>query len=980
MKFSILIYLFCYLFCLKALAAPFQAETNILSGAFTTESHPADADKIRVISGQVQFVQNETWVAYPGFDFGSGVTYLWIEATSGSSGGTIELRVGAEDGDIIGTVPITNTGGWGVFKPFGATLPQTVSGVQDLYLRFVGGGGFLFDLRSFRFQRIAAGLKKKGSNLHAAAFDLESNPGSDPITPNGNGIESITAGSWIAFEGYDFGDGANTLTIEGATPGKGGTVEVRLGSPAGSLVGSADIFYTGSWTHYRPFTSVLSNTPRGVHDLYLKFIDSRGTGGNLFNLRDFILRRETPGLVLPDLDNSDMDKMPAIFEYALGMNPFSKEEVPFTMSSPDAVSTGFQVRLRAAAGLKTTLQVSDDLILWNDISLSFNDGIWQTDSADVTVSEATKGDDGMYSISLEDTRTHVRLFARLGVETVEGDIHVYPPVPGLDPSPHYTFSVQKVSALNAGAKENATNWENPFPWFTRCVDYDPVNNSAYYDEFIGGWSHTYTNFEMDAHTPIVVKISRLNPSGAPSGPISSATAHPAHKVISCEVINGEVYVTMDQPALVAIDIDGQMDNRLAPRATETGFGSTAFPYRNALDGCHGVTIFANPFIKDKPTPGDPGVFVVQPGTLPPVDGSWNTLYFAPGIHKLSVDASGNEREWQISDPQLLKNGKSYYIPGDAIVYGNFNDLDDNEDSSNIRVFGHGTISGTKIPHWRDFVGGELPEEHQKKLRMLHLTKSRGCTYEGITVADPAEHGIYIQGPDEDSAPNIIKWVKNISWRVNNDGGGVTGNGYVEDCFFRHQDDALYIRGVAIRRCVLWSDVNGAPLRCSFITNDLDEDFPRTMPQDLIVEDIDVIYSRGVFAGPDSTTFGVIATPGRFGGSKFFADGTPNTAQHVIFRNIRITDPKPMRPLLGFDALGDVLNPQIGDWAGLRFENIEYRYPQVWGWKNRLLGSNDAAIRYWTFDQVKIGGQTLDASMFTNPLQFETGFVSDMIFK
>ena len=135
-----------------------------------------------------------------------------------------------------------------------------------------------------------------------------------------------------------------------------------------------------------------------------------------------------------------------------------------------------------------------------------------------------------------------------------------------------------------------------------------------------------------------------------------------------------------------------------------------------------------------------------------------------------MDQNGNEREWQTTDPLFLANNKSYYIPGDAIVYGNLNDLDDNLTSDNIRVFGHGTICGTKIPHPQDFSAGPLPEAERKKLRMLYLTRAQKCIYEGISVADPAEHGIYIEGRQEHHCANYIKWVKNISWRVNNEGG------------------------------------------------------------------------------------------------------------------------------------------------------------------------------------------------------------------
>ena len=42
--------------------------------------------------------------------------------------------------------------------------------------------------------------------------------------------------------------------------------------------------------------------------------------------------------------------------------------------------------------------------------------------------------------------------------------------------------------------------------------------------------------------------------------------------------------------------------------------------------------------------------------------------------------------------------KSYYIPGDAIVYGTMNNNHDGKDGMFIKIFGHGTLSGDKLPH------------------------------------------------------------------------------------------------------------------------------------------------------------------------------------------------------------------------------------------------------------------------------------------
>ena len=820
------------------------------------------------------YINNGTWVAFKNFDFGTGVAHASIEVATPNSGGTILFRTGASDGPVIGSVNVTATGSFTTFRVVDAALTGTVSGFQDLYLTFSGGGGYLFDTRGFWFSEVGPNLKLAGSALGATEFDLESHPGASPVVANDGVLESIEDNSWVAYTGFNFGSASNRIEIEGAAAGKGGRVELRMDAADGPVIGGVDISHTGSWTRHRVFSAMLTQPVSGTHDLFLRFVDSNASNTSLFRLKRLSVFRSPPA----------------------------------------------------------------------------------------------------------------------SVPSTPGRLNVYPPVPGLTPSPYYRFSVQKMSALNALTKQAATNWLEPFAWFTKCVDKTPANEgSAYFEEFIGSWSHTYCNFELDPQTPVVVKITRLNQSGAPSGPIQTAVAHPAHLVTACEVINGEVYVTMSKPSLIAVDIDGQMDTRDAPRAIPDVWWGNYAPYSNEMNGSHGVTIFANPVIEDKPLPTDPDVFEVEPGTLPPRSGSWTTLYFKPGIHKLSVDAEGNEREWDIDDPLPLLNGKKYYIPGDAIVYGNLSDSGDNLPSTEIRVFGHGTLCGSKIPHFYNFTKPEypltypdrnyltqwrlLPEEHNGKLRMLSLSKANNCHFEGVTLADPPEHGFRIYG--EGSGQNSLRWVKNISWRVNNDGASVNGRGVIEDCFFRHQDDALYVDGTPIRRCVFWSDVNGIPLRCDFITRSKEASNPSSMTTDLIVEDCDIIYARAIFPFGANKDVGVIAMPESWSNT-FYDEGTPNTAQHLVFRNIRVTDPRPQRYLFGFQGNPD--NPAFMGWAGIRFENIDYRHPHTWGWKNRILGTASGPARFWSFGNVTIAGQPFNAAMLADPLEFETDNVSDMIFK
>ena len=77
------------------------------------------------------------WVRYEQFDFKQGATQVEIRAASASEGGIIELRLDAPDGELLGTCPVSNTGGWQSWSSHLATIKPT-SGVKTLCLAFRG--------------------------------------------------------------------------------------------------------------------------------------------------------------------------------------------------------------------------------------------------------------------------------------------------------------------------------------------------------------------------------------------------------------------------------------------------------------------------------------------------------------------------------------------------------------------------------------------------------------------------------------------------------------------------------------------------------------------------------------------------------------------------------------------------------------------------------------------------------------------------
>jgi len=100
-------------------------------------------------------------------------------------------------------------------------------------------------------------------------------------TEGGMNVTAISNGDWIGVRGVDFGTGALSFLARVASATTGSSIELRLDSLTGTVVGTCSVPYTGS---RQTWTTVACNVSgvSGVHDLYLRFIGGQGT--DLFNL------------------------------------------------------------------------------------------------------------------------------------------------------------------------------------------------------------------------------------------------------------------------------------------------------------------------------------------------------------------------------------------------------------------------------------------------------------------------------------------------------------------------------------------------------------------------------------------------------------------------------------------------------------------------------------------------------------------------
>jgi beta-glucosidase len=90
----------------------------------------------------------------------------------------------------------------------------------------------------------------------------------DETKTRGTSVAATAAGGWIKFAAADLGRRATTFTARVATAAETGTIQIRLGSPTGRLVGTATVAGTGDVYAYATARAVLTGAA-GTRDVYL---------------------------------------------------------------------------------------------------------------------------------------------------------------------------------------------------------------------------------------------------------------------------------------------------------------------------------------------------------------------------------------------------------------------------------------------------------------------------------------------------------------------------------------------------------------------------------------------------------------------------------------------------------------------------------------------------------------------------------------
>jgi arabinoxylan arabinofuranohydrolase len=98
----------------------------------------------------VGWIENGDWIRVEGAAFGAGAKSLEARVASATSGGRIEIRLDSAGGTLVGTCEVPATGGWQNWTTVSCPV-SGATGTHDVYFRYTGGSGNLFNVNWWRF-------------------------------------------------------------------------------------------------------------------------------------------------------------------------------------------------------------------------------------------------------------------------------------------------------------------------------------------------------------------------------------------------------------------------------------------------------------------------------------------------------------------------------------------------------------------------------------------------------------------------------------------------------------------------------------------------------------------------------------------------------------------------------------------------------------------------------------------------------------
>ena len=134
-------------------AAPHYAAIIPIAAASYNSTAGVTTEACREGGQDISNIVNGDWSAYNSINL-TGATAFVARVASAGAGGNIEIHLDSPSGTLIGTCPVTGTGGWQTYADAYCNL-SGASGTHNVYLVYTGGSGNLFNVQFFGFYTAA---------------------------------------------------------------------------------------------------------------------------------------------------------------------------------------------------------------------------------------------------------------------------------------------------------------------------------------------------------------------------------------------------------------------------------------------------------------------------------------------------------------------------------------------------------------------------------------------------------------------------------------------------------------------------------------------------------------------------------------------------------------------------------------------------------------------------------------------------------
>jgi arabinoxylan arabinofuranohydrolase len=197
----------------------------------------------------VTAIDNGDYIKVRSVDFGAGATSFEARVASSTAGGNIELHLDSVSGTQIGSCAVAGTGGAQTWTTKTCSITGT-TGVHDLFLKFTGSGGNLFNFNWWRFGGPGASTIDGGAG-GAGTGGSGGAGGSAAGGAAGGGGAHATGGAGAGGRGGAGGGSGGTMATGNGGAGRkgtGGNAAAGGSASSGGATGSGGTTASGGAT------------------------------------------------------------------------------------------------------------------------------------------------------------------------------------------------------------------------------------------------------------------------------------------------------------------------------------------------------------------------------------------------------------------------------------------------------------------------------------------------------------------------------------------------------------------------------------------------------------------------------------------------------------------------------------------------------------------------------------------------------------